>query len=248
MLTFAVNSHSTVCVFRQLQELPHNTVAWCAAVNEEEIIVVKASILEATGIVDLLVEPYDGRDFVFAEVGKVGLRGVQGVPWGETEWVIHQCWKRKTKGGGGKREKTLKNEVYTTHISDQQLSGTFSGKLCYPQFKTSKGHITDPRKIIKTHRLYFVGAKLWKRWRWHKNLTKIANGEEKQITVKLTHRFQSWTWGGGRRRQGTYLAQSSWNLHFPLSETQHHTALTKQGTEQYRSTKQGTEQYRSTSS
>lgn len=88
MVTFTVDSHSTVCVFWQLQKLPHNAVARRAAVNEEEVVVVEASIFEATGIVDLFVQPHDGRNLVFAEVGEVGLGGMQGVPWVQTEWLM----------------------------------------------------------------------------------------------------------------------------------------------------------------
>lgn len=75
-----MDSDGPVCVFRQLDELPDNGVTGRAAVDEEQVVVVEARVLEATCIVDLLVQPNDGGHPVLAEVGEVGLWGVEGVP------------------------------------------------------------------------------------------------------------------------------------------------------------------------
>lgn len=56
-----------------------DAVARRAAVQEEQVVVVEAGVREALRVVDLLVQPDDGRHVVLSEVGKVRLRRVQRV-------------------------------------------------------------------------------------------------------------------------------------------------------------------------
>lgn len=79
VLTFAVDRHRSVRAFTDVQEAACDDVTGRAAVQEEEVVVVEASVREAFGIVDLLVEADDRRHIVFPEVGEVGLGGVERV-------------------------------------------------------------------------------------------------------------------------------------------------------------------------
>ena len=78
-LTFAVDRYGALAALTDVQEALGDDVTGRAAVQEEQVVVAEASVCEALGIVDLLVEPNDSADIVFAEVGKVGFRRVQRV-------------------------------------------------------------------------------------------------------------------------------------------------------------------------
>lgn len=80
-LTLAVDSHSTMCALADTQETVHDPITGGAAVHEEQVEVVKASICEALGVIDLLVEADDGGDVVLAEVWEVGLRGMERIAY-----------------------------------------------------------------------------------------------------------------------------------------------------------------------
>ena len=75
----AVNSHSAWGGFADFKEPLENRVGRSRAVDEEEVLVLKAGVGEPLAIVDLLVQPHDARDVVETEVGEVGLWGVQRV-------------------------------------------------------------------------------------------------------------------------------------------------------------------------
>lgn len=84
-LTLAVDSDGTIRALTDMQESACDDVTGCAAIHEEQVIVVEAGICEALGVVDLLVEADDGGDVVLAEVWEVGLGGM--------EWIA--CIKQK---------------------------------------------------------------------------------------------------------------------------------------------------------
>lgn len=54
-LTFAMDSHGSLCALTDVQEAARDDVAWYAAIHKEEVIMVEASISETLGIIDLLV-------------------------------------------------------------------------------------------------------------------------------------------------------------------------------------------------
>lgn len=74
-----MDSNSTICALANMQEAAHDYVTGGAAVHKEQIIVVKASICKALGVIDLLVETDNGGDAVLAEVWEVGFRGVKRI-------------------------------------------------------------------------------------------------------------------------------------------------------------------------
>lgn len=74
-----MNSDGTIRAFADMQKAACDDIAGRAAVHEEQVIVVKASICEALGIIDLLVEADDGGDVVLTEVWEVSLRGVERI-------------------------------------------------------------------------------------------------------------------------------------------------------------------------
>lgn len=74
-----MDSDGTICAFADMQETAHDYIAGGAAIHKEQVIVVKASICETLGVVDLLVETDDGGDIVLAEVWEVGLGGMERI-------------------------------------------------------------------------------------------------------------------------------------------------------------------------
>lgn len=78
-LTLAVHGHSTAGALAHVQKASGDEVRWCAPVQEEKVVVLKASVLETPGIIQLPVESDHRGDLVLSEVRKVELGGVQGV-------------------------------------------------------------------------------------------------------------------------------------------------------------------------
>lgn len=70
------------CPFRVLtdiQEPSHDVVAGRAAVDEEEVVVLEASICEALRLVNLFVQPHDCCHVMLFEIREVGFRGVKRI-------------------------------------------------------------------------------------------------------------------------------------------------------------------------
>ena len=64
---------------RYRQELLKDGVAGRAAIDEEEIVMLEPRVREASGVVDLLVQPHYCGDVVFSEVGEVCFGSVVGI-------------------------------------------------------------------------------------------------------------------------------------------------------------------------
>lgn len=77
--TFAVNGDGALRVLADVQEPPHDGVAGGAAVDEEEVVVLEAGVREALRLVDLLVQPHDGRHIMLFEIREVGFGGVKRI-------------------------------------------------------------------------------------------------------------------------------------------------------------------------
>jgi hypothetical protein len=80
-LTLAVNGHGSIGALADVQESAGDDVIRCAAIHEEQVVVVEAGIREALGVIDLLVEPHHRGNVVFPEVGEVRLWGMERVAW-----------------------------------------------------------------------------------------------------------------------------------------------------------------------
>ena len=63
--------HRSTFFLTNIQETFQYRIGRCGAVNEEQILVVKAITGEPLGIVNLLVEPHNARDMVKAEIWKI---------------------------------------------------------------------------------------------------------------------------------------------------------------------------------
>ena len=63
----------------ELEELAHDGLGGHRAVDEEQVVVLEAGVLEAARVVNLLVEAHDAADAVLAEVREVRLGRVQRV-------------------------------------------------------------------------------------------------------------------------------------------------------------------------
>lgn len=81
MLTLAVDSHSSISAFADMQEATCDDITGRAAVHKEKVVMVETSVREALGIVDLLIEADDGGDIVLAKVGEISLGGMKRVSW-----------------------------------------------------------------------------------------------------------------------------------------------------------------------
>lgn len=79
-LTFAVDSNGSFCVLADVEELPDNGVVRCAPIHKEQVMMLKARICKAPGIIHLLVETDDSGDVVIPEVRNVGLGSMQRIP------------------------------------------------------------------------------------------------------------------------------------------------------------------------
>lgn len=67
-------------ILTNIEKLPDDGIVWRAPVYKEQVVVLKAHLCEAPGVVHFLVESDDSRDIVFPEIWDVGLRSVQRVP------------------------------------------------------------------------------------------------------------------------------------------------------------------------
>ena len=76
----ALTCHGAGLFLTDVEEGFENGVGRRGAVDEEEVLVVKAGVGEPLAVVDLLVEPHDAGDVVQPEVGEVGLGRVERVP------------------------------------------------------------------------------------------------------------------------------------------------------------------------
>lgn len=77
--SFTVDRDGPLRVLTDVQESSHDVVAGGAAVYEEQVIVLEASVCEALRLVNLFVQSYDRSHVVLFEIRKVGFRGVEGV-------------------------------------------------------------------------------------------------------------------------------------------------------------------------
>lgn len=77
--TFAVNRDGPLGVLADVQEPSHDVVAGCAAVDEEEVVVLEAGVCEALRLVDLFVQPHNCSHVMLFEIRKVGLGGVKRI-------------------------------------------------------------------------------------------------------------------------------------------------------------------------
>lgn len=66
-------------VLTDVQEPSHNVVAGCAAVYEEEVIVLEASVYEALRFINLFVQPHNCSHIMLFEIREVGFRGMKRV-------------------------------------------------------------------------------------------------------------------------------------------------------------------------
>lgn len=74
-----MNCNPSLGILADGKETLDNAIIWGSAINEEQILVVEASIRELLGFVHTLVETNNGGDSVGAEVVEVVVGGVQGV-------------------------------------------------------------------------------------------------------------------------------------------------------------------------
>ena len=87
-LTFAVDGYSSPGLLADGEKTPDDAIAWCGAINEEQVLVVKSSICELLRLVHALVEPNDGADPVAVEVREVVVRGMKGVAILNSTFVV----------------------------------------------------------------------------------------------------------------------------------------------------------------
>lgn len=77
--SLAVNGHSSRTILANLEKFFHNMITRCASIDEKQIDVLKASVDEAFGVVDFLVETNDASYIVFSEIAYVSFGRVQWV-------------------------------------------------------------------------------------------------------------------------------------------------------------------------
>lgn len=77
--TFAVNGDGPFSVLTDVQEPSHDVVTGCAAIYEEEVIVLEASVCEALCLINLFVQPHNCSHIMLFEIRKVGFRGVKRI-------------------------------------------------------------------------------------------------------------------------------------------------------------------------
>ncbi len=71
-----MDSNTALSILRYREELLNDCVTGYAAVNKEQIVVIKSSVRESPCVIDLLVEPDYRRDAVLPEVREVCLGGM----------------------------------------------------------------------------------------------------------------------------------------------------------------------------
>ena len=74
-----MNRDRPLRVLADIQEPSHDVVAGCAAIDEEEVVVLEARIGEALRLVNLLVQPHDCSHVMLFEIRKVGFGGVKRI-------------------------------------------------------------------------------------------------------------------------------------------------------------------------
>lgn len=72
LFTFAMNRNCTACRFTNLQEILQNRIARLAAIGEEELLVVEASVQETSRIVQFQIQSNDCTHIVLSEVIEIG--------------------------------------------------------------------------------------------------------------------------------------------------------------------------------
>lgn len=77
--SFAMDRDGPFRVLTDVQEPSHDVVAGGAAVYEEQVVVLKASVCEALRLVNLFVQSHDCRHVVLFEIRKVGFGGMERV-------------------------------------------------------------------------------------------------------------------------------------------------------------------------
>lgn len=77
--SFAVDCNGPLGVLTDVQESPHDVVAGGAAIYEEQVVVLEASICEAFRLINLFVQSHDCCHVVLFEIWEVGFRSVERV-------------------------------------------------------------------------------------------------------------------------------------------------------------------------
>lgn len=77
--SFAVDRNRPFRILADVQEPSHDVVTGGAAIYEEQVVVLEASICEALCLIDLFVQPHDCSHVVLFEIRKVGFRGMKRV-------------------------------------------------------------------------------------------------------------------------------------------------------------------------
>lgn len=77
--SLTVNSHRSWTILANLEKFFHNMITRCASIDEKQIDVLEASVDEAFGVVDFLVETNDTSYVVFSEVAYISFGRVQRV-------------------------------------------------------------------------------------------------------------------------------------------------------------------------
>lgn len=79
----AVHRNGTFSRLTYGQEFLQYNITWCTAINEEQILVLEASILERGGMIDLRIQPYHGGHKIIPEVCKVTFRRMTWISVGQ---------------------------------------------------------------------------------------------------------------------------------------------------------------------
>lgn len=108
-------------VLADVQEPSHDVVAGGAAVDEEQVVVLKASVCEALRLVNLFVQSHDGRHVVLFEIRKVGFGGMERVTYRQT-------------GEVSREPQSISNKQYGVRISLFSGGKTVSGECESPQW------------------------------------------------------------------------------------------------------------------
>lgn len=77
--SFAVDRNGPLRVLTDVQESSHDVVAGGAAIYEEQVVVLEASVCEALCLINLFIQSHDCCHVVLFEIRKVGFRSVERV-------------------------------------------------------------------------------------------------------------------------------------------------------------------------
>jgi hypothetical protein len=72
-----MDGNSTASCFAYVKESSNDLITRSAAVNKDEVMMVKAGINEPLRLVQPIIQPDHTRHAAFTEVGKIRLRGVK---------------------------------------------------------------------------------------------------------------------------------------------------------------------------